>query len=60
MRLGDDPTPVEGVARVLRIDPDGKRAVAFEEIDEGDRQRLIRFVFECLRTARAKTRGDLV
>ena len=60
LRLGDDPTPVQGVARVRRIDADGKRAVAFEEIDEGDRQRLIRFVFECMRTARAKTRGDLV
>jgi hypothetical protein len=58
MRLGVNPRPIEGVARVVRIDPDGRRAVAFEEIDEGDRQRLIRFVFECLRTARAKTRGD--
>jgi hypothetical protein len=58
MGLGTDPRPIEGVARVVRIDPDGRRAVAFEEIDEGDRQRLIRFVFECLRTARARTRGD--
>jgi PilZ domain len=60
LRLGCDPAPVRGVARVVRIDPDSRRAVAFEEIDEGDRQRLIRFVFECMRTARAKTRGDLV
>jgi hypothetical protein len=60
MQLGCDPSPVQGVARVVRIDPDERRAVAFDEIDEGDRQRLIRFVFECLREARAKTRGDLL
>jgi hypothetical protein len=60
LRLGCDPSPVQGVARVVRIDPDERRAVAFQRIDEGDRQRLIRFVFECLRNARAKTRGDLV
>jgi hypothetical protein len=60
MRLGDDPGPIEGTARVVRIDGDGRRAVAFEDIREGDRQRLIRFVFACLRSARAKTRGDLV
>jgi hypothetical protein len=60
LRLVDDSNPVQGVARVVRVDPDSRRAVSFEEIDEGDRQRLIRFVFECMRTARAKTRGDLV
>ena len=37
---------------------DGKRALVFEALDEEDRQRLIRFVFECMRTARARTRGD--
>ena len=52
--------PIEGVARVVRIREDGKRALMFEQIAEHDRQRLIRFVFECMRTARARTRGDLI
>jgi hypothetical protein len=55
--LGDEP-PIEGVARVVRVRDDGKRALVFEQIVELDRQRLIRFVFECMRTARARTRGD--
>ena len=52
--------PIEGIARVVRIREDGKRALMFEQIAEHDRQRLIRFVFECMRTARARTRGDLI
>ena len=52
--------PIEGVARVVRVREDGKRALMFEQIEEHDRQRLIRFVFECMRTARARTRGDLI
>ncbi len=59
-RLGDDVRSVQGVARVVRTGADGRRALSFERIDEDDRQRLIRFVFQCMRTARAKTRGDLV
>jgi hypothetical protein len=60
MALGDGQAPVEGDARVVRIREDGKRGVVFEQIDERDRQRLIRFVFECMRTARARTRGDFI
>lgn len=56
--VGADDAPVEGVARVVRVSDDGKRALMFEQIAEHDRQRLIRFVFECMRTARARTRGD--
>ena len=52
--------PIEGIARVVRIREDGKRALIFEQIAEHDRQRLIRFVFECMRTARARTRGDWI
>jgi hypothetical protein len=52
--------PIEGIARVVRIREDGKRALMFDQIAEHDRQRLIRFVFECMRTARARTRGDLI
>jgi hypothetical protein len=60
MTLGDGQDPVQGDARVVRVREDGKRAVVFERIDERDRQRLIRFVFECMRTARARTRGDFI
>ena len=52
--------PVEGIARVVHIREDGKRALMFEQISEHDRQRLIRFVFECMRNARARTRGDRI
>jgi PilZ domain len=52
--------PIEGIARVVRIREDGKRALMFEQIADHDRQRLIRYVFECMRTARARTRGDLI
>lgn len=60
MALGDDLPAVEGQARVVRIREDEKRALVFEQINERDRQRLIRFVFECMRTARARTRGDWI
>ena len=52
--------PIEGIARVVRIHEDGKRALMFEQIAEHDRQRLIRFVFERMRAARARTRGDWI
>jgi PilZ domain-containing protein len=58
--LGLNEPAIEGVGRVVRIQADGKRALTFEQIDETDRQRLIRFVFKCMRTARARTRGDWV
>lgn len=58
--FGDHETPAEGVARVVRIDENGRRGLRFEMIDEDDRQRLIRYVFELMRAARAKTRGDLI
>jgi len=58
--VGADREPVEGLARVVRIREDGNRALMFEQISEHDRQRLIRFVFECMRNARARTRGDWI
>lgn len=58
MALAGDEPPIEGVARVIRIGSDERRALVFQQIDEHERQRLIRFVFECMRNARAKTRGD--
>jgi hypothetical protein len=58
--LGDQSPPIEGVARVVRVPDDTRRALAFERIDEGDRERLISFVFARMRDTRAKTRGDLL
>jgi c-di-GMP-binding flagellar brake protein YcgR len=47
-------TPVSGKARVVRIDPQGRRAVEFESISDLDRRRLVRFIFECQRTERRR------
>jgi PilZ domain len=43
---------VTGVARVVRIDRQGRRAVAFQEISDLDRRRVVHFIFECQRTER--------
>jgi hypothetical protein len=56
--IGDAGGDIAGLGRVVRCCKDGKRALMFEEISENDRQRLIRFVFALMRSARAKTRGD--
>jgi hypothetical protein len=45
---------IEGHARVVRADDEGRRALVFEQIDPDDRQRLIHFVFERQREALAK------
>lgn len=45
---------IVGTGRVVRNDPGGKRAVSFESISEGDRRRLIKFLFECQREERRK------
>jgi c-di-GMP-binding flagellar brake protein YcgR len=52
--LGADAGEIEGQARVVRSDEEGRRALVFEQINEDDRQRLIRFVFERQREALAK------
>jgi hypothetical protein len=52
--LGPDAREIEGLARVVRSDEEGRRALVFEEISEDDRQRLIHFVFERQRQALAK------
>lgn len=43
---------IGGKGTVVRLDPQGHRAVAFESISEVDRRRLIRFVFDCQRAER--------
>jgi len=41
--------PVCGTGKVVRIDPAGHRGIAFEEISDLDRRRLVRYIFECQR-----------
>lgn len=55
-RLTTDPDApqITGTGRVVRCDPNGQRAIAFDSISEGDRRRLIRFVFERQRSERNK------
>jgi hypothetical protein len=52
--LGGGAHEIEGRARVVRADDQGRRALVFEEISEDDRQRLIHFVFERQRDALSK------
>jgi hypothetical protein len=56
LELGDDQPPVAGSARVVRTGDDGQRGVVFEAISSTERQRLIHFIFDRQRAARAKTR----
>ena len=56
--LGAEKTPIEGQARVVRTDGDGRRAIAFDEFPRQDEERLIRFLFDRQRAERAVTRGD--
>jgi hypothetical protein len=48
--------PLDGRARVVRIDEEGHRGLVFEAISSTERQRLIHFIFDRQRVARAKTR----
>jgi hypothetical protein len=50
--------PISGLGIVVRTDSQGRRAVCFEEIGEGDHRRLVRFIFECQRLDRRKGLED--
>ena len=52
--LGPDSGTIEGRARVVRTDQEGRRGLEFEEISRDAQQRLIRFVFQRQREALAK------
>lgn len=54
--LGPEERPLEGRARVVRVDDDGHRGLVFEALSSSERQRLIHFIFDRQRVARAKTR----
>ena len=47
---------IEGTARVIRVDPGGRRGLAFEQIAVPERQRLVHFIFERQRATSAKGR----
>ncbi len=49
-----DGAQIIGTGTVVRSDPGGRRAVAFDSISDGDRRRLIKFLFECQREERRK------
>lgn len=49
IELNPGELPVCGTGRVMRIDLQGHRGIAFESIKDLDRRRLIRFIFECQR-----------
>jgi hypothetical protein len=48
--VGEDEVPIHAQGRVVRVTQDGYRGVRIEIIEEGDRERLIHFVFERQRT----------
>jgi hypothetical protein len=52
--------PIEGRGHVARLTDGGQRAIAIDELDGDGHQRMIRFIFECERIARQRTRdGEL-
>jgi hypothetical protein len=51
-------TPIVGTGKVVRSDPQGRRAVAFHEISDLDRRRLVRFIFDCQRAERRRGLED--
>jgi hypothetical protein len=46
--------PITGVGTVVRTDTQGRRALCFDEIGEGDHRRLVRFIFDCQRAERRR------
>jgi hypothetical protein len=46
--------PIMGVGTVVRTDTQGRRALCFDEIGEGDHRRLVRFIFDCQRAERRR------
>lgn len=46
--------PITGKGKVVRVDARGRLAVAFQDISNLDRRRLVRFIFECQRSERRR------
>jgi PilZ domain len=58
LRLETGAEPIEGYARVVRVAGAGHPALTFDSIKPADRERLIHFIFDCERRARALLRDD--
>lgn len=56
LHLDSTSPPIRGRGRVVRITGENQRAVVFEDISRQDRERLIHFIFDRQREARARTR----
>jgi PilZ domain len=56
LALVEHEEPIEGDGRVVRIADDGRRAIAIEQLHADGRRRLVRFIFDCERIARQRTR----
>lgn len=56
LHLDATSAPIRGRGRVVRVASENQRAVVFEEISRQDRERLIHFIFDRQREARARTR----
>jgi c-di-GMP-binding flagellar brake protein YcgR len=54
LSTGDDRPPISGRGTVVRVGRHGERAVEIDEISDGNRRRLVRFVFDCQRLTRSK------
>ena len=57
LRLESGGEPIEGYARVVRVAGSGNPALTFDSIKPADRERLIHFIFDCERRARAVLRA---
>ncbi len=49
--------PIQAIGVVVRADGESRRGICFKEISDGDRRRLVRFVFEVLREERQSIRN---
>jgi hypothetical protein len=49
-----DSHPITGSGIVVRSDASGRRAIAFQTISDGNRRRLVRFLFDCQRQERSR------
>ncbi len=56
LHLDSTSPPIRGRGRVVRVTGENQRAVVFEDISRQDRERLIHFIFDRQREARARTR----
>ncbi len=56
LKLPGGEPPLVARSHIVRVDPDGRAAVAFDELDARERERLVRFVFERQRLLRRAAR----